>query len=156
MPRARNAPGHDPGRGLRPGTVPVALAVGFGEASNLAKLESSTRTEASKAFRIAIFNKLAKVEHIINGDFTKCQTHVANIRFPGVDSEALMMSLRESHAFSNGSACTSESYSPSHVLLAMGLDEDEANESIRLSWGQESVSDFGTGLKNAIKSLGST
>ena len=122
-------------RGLRPGTVPVALAVGFGTASKLAKLESHTRDEASKAFRKAFFNGLEKVEHVVNGDATRCQTHVANIRFPGVDSEALMLSLRASHALSNGSACTSESYSPSHVLIAMGLDEVEANESVRFSWG---------------------
>lgn len=122
-------------RGLRPGTVPVAIAVGFGEASKLAKLEQHSRAEASRAVRNAFLLKLMEIEHVVNGDLSKCQDHVANIRFPGVDSEALMMALRENLAFSNGSACTSDSYAPSHVLLAMGLSEDEANESVRFSWG---------------------
>ncbi|PAY16678.1 cysteine desulfurase DndA [Rhodopirellula sp. SM50] len=122
-------------RGLRPGTVPVALAVGFGEASAIAKVEHQVRAEASRAVRNSIFLKLSAIEHVINGDTSRCQEHVVNIRFPGVDSEALMIALRESIAISNGSACTSDSYEPSHVLISMGLSEDEANESVRLSWG---------------------
>lgn len=122
-------------RRLRPGTVPVALAVGFGEASKLAKLEGHTRAEASRAVRDAFLHDLKEIEHVVNGDLSKCQEHVVNIRIPGVDSEALMMALRGSLAVSNGSACTSDSYAPSHVLLAMGLSDDEANESIRFSWG---------------------
>ena len=122
-------------RGLRPGTTPVALAVGFGEAAKLAKLESHSRATASETVRNCLFQELRKIEHELNGDSTRCQPHVANIRFPNSDSEALMMALKDSYAFSNGSACTSETYSPSHVLLAMGLDDDAANESVRISWG---------------------
>ena len=123
-------------RGLRPGTVPVALAVGFGEASKLAKLEWHSRAEIWRSMRLILINELTKVEYSINGDETRCQPNVANIRFPGVDSEALMLALRDEMAFSNGSACTSASYQPSHVLMAMGLNTDEAECSIRLSWGQ--------------------
>lgn len=122
-------------RGLRPGTTPVALAVGFGEAAKLAKLESHSRAAASETVRNCLFQELRKIEHELNGDSTRCQPHVANIRFPNSDSEAIMMALKDSYAFSNGSACTSETYSPSHVLLAMGLDDDAANESVRISWG---------------------
>ena len=60
--------------------------------------------------------------------------HVLNLSFPGLDSEALMVGLKDLIAISNGSACTSASYDPSHVLLAMGLSEDEANECVRISW----------------------
>ena len=126
-------------RGLRPGTVPVALVVGFGEASRLAKHEYLSRVTALRATRNAFFNDLETVEHVVNGDATRSLAHVVNIRFPGVDSEALMMILRDTYAFSNGSACTSESYAPSHVLLAMGHNQDEANESVRISWGYDSV-----------------
>ncbi|HBJ39007.1 MAG TPA: cysteine desulfurase DndA [Planctomycetaceae bacterium] len=122
-------------RGLRPGTVPVAPTVGFGIAAYFAKLESRSRAAESAAVRNGLFNDLDKVEHSINGDATRCQPHVINIRFTGVDGEALMLALRKSHAFSNGSACTSDIYTPSHVLLAMGLTEDEASESVRISWG---------------------
>lgn len=131
-------------RGLRPGTVPVALAVGFGEASKLGKVEHQDRAKASRTAKDTFLIELKQIEHVVNGDSSKCQDHVVNIRFPGVDSEALMMALRELLAFSNGSACTSESYSASHVLLAMGLTEDEANESVRFSWG------------NAVKSIPSS
>jgi cysteine desulfurase len=122
-------------RGIRPGTVPVALSVGFGTASALAKTEFRLRATRCREIRNVLLNELNKVDHLINGETNRSQPHVLNIRFINADSEALMMAVRESHAFSNGSACTSDSYSPSHVLLAMGLHEDEANESIRLSWG---------------------
>lgn len=140
-------------RGLRPGTVPVALAVGFGEASRLANNESASRAAASNTIRRAFLTDLQSTKHFINGDSDRCQSHVINARFPGVDSEALMMALRESFAISNGSACTSETYSPSHVLIAMGLSEDAANESVRISWGSTTRSLPAKSLVEAIVQL---
>lgn len=60
--------------------------------------------------------------------------HVLNLAFPGLDSEALMLAVKDLIAISNGSACTSSSYAPSHVLKAMGMSNDEANECVRISW----------------------
>ena len=60
--------------------------------------------------------------------------HVLNLAFPGIDSEALIVALKDLVAISNGSACTSSSYTPSHVIKAMGYSDDEANEAVRLSW----------------------
>jgi cysteine desulfurase len=140
-------------RGFRPGTVPVALAVGFGKASNLATLESASRATKSRALKNALLSDLSKVNHSINGDESRCQPHVVNVRFIGVDSEALMMALRESHAISNGSACTSESYTPSHVLIAMGLNEDEATESVRLSWASDTSTISTSILIEVVKKL---
>lgn len=57
-----------------------------------------------------------------------------NLAFPGIDSEALIVAVKDLVAISNGSACTSSSYTPSHVIKAMGYSDDEANEAIRLSW----------------------
>jgi cysteine desulfurase len=142
-------------RGLRPGTVPVALAVGFGKASNLATLESTSRATKSRALKNALLSDLSKVNHSINGDESRCQPHVVNVRFIGVDSEALMMALRESHAISNGSACTSESYTSSHVLIAMGLNEDEATESVRLSWASDTSKISTSILIEVVKNLAS-
>jgi cysteine desulfurase len=78
---------------------------------------------------------LAGVEHHINGDASRTQPHVLNVSFIGVESEALMMALREELAISNGSACTSEHYSPSHVLKAMGLPDSLIGTAVRISWG---------------------
>jgi len=61
--------------------------------------------------------------------------HVVNISFRGVDSEALMLLVRDELAISNGAACTSATYSTSHVLKAMGLDEDRIASAVRISWG---------------------
>jgi cysteine desulfurase len=60
--------------------------------------------------------------------------HVLNLAFPGLDSEALMVALKNLVAISNGSACTSSSYAPSHVLKAMGMSDGEANGCVRISW----------------------
>jgi cysteine desulfurase len=125
-------------RGLRSGTIPVPLVIGLGEAARLALKEHDSRTEAAAKNRELILKALASIDHELNGDQSRCQPHVVNIRFPEVDGEALMMALKGSLAISNGSACTTTSYEPSHVLLAMGLEEDDANESLRFSWGGSS------------------
>jgi len=56
------------------------------------------------------------------------------LAFPGIDSEALLVGLKDLIAISNGSACTSSSYTPSHVLKAMGQSDSEATETVRISW----------------------
>lgn len=123
-------------RKFRPGTVPVPLVVGLGEASRIAAAEMQVHAQAALKVKEKLLEDLKTVDHVINGDLNRTQSHVVNVRFPGVDSEALMMALREYLAISNGSACTSDSYQPSHVLLAMGLDHDEAQEAVRISWGR--------------------
>ncbi len=122
-------------RGMRHGTVPVALAVGFGNAARLALIEYSERRKNAIRLKQQALESLQNVEHQVIGDQTRVQPHVLNIRFPGVDSEALMMSLKDEIAISNGSACTSSDYNPSHVLIAMGLCENDASEAVRASWG---------------------
>lgn len=57
-----------------------------------------------------------------------------NMSFPGVDSEALMLAVKDYIAISNGSACTSHSYKPSHVLKAMGLHATMIKGAVRISW----------------------
>lgn len=122
-------------RGLRPGTIPVALVVGLGVAATLADSEHRIRSSTASRVKEELLLGLQSTNHHINGDLSQSQSHVLNVSFPGVDSEALMLALRDEIAMSNGSACTSASYVPSHVLLAMGLDEDQASESVRISWG---------------------
>jgi cysteine desulfurase len=121
--------------GWRPGTLPVPLVVGLGMTAELAAREHLDRGAAATAVRQQLLGALAGVEHRVNGDPSRAQPHVLNVSFPGVESEALMMALRDELAMSNGAACTSERYSPSHVLKAMGLADDLIGTAIRLSWG---------------------
>ncbi len=129
-------------RGLRPGTVPVALAVGFGEAARLAGLEWKQRRATAEKTRAELLLALEMVEHQINGDVTRSQPHVLNVSFPGIDSEALMLSLRDQIAISNGSACTSSSYTTSHVLMAMSSRHDRIDQTIRISFETRHACDW--------------
>ena len=122
-------------RGLRPGTLPVPLIVGLGRAAEIALDEHRERDAAARSVREAFFADIANLDYAINGDESRSQPHVVNLSFSGVDGEALMMALRDTLAISNGSACTSESYTPSHVLTAMGLGEDRCESAVRISWG---------------------
>jgi len=140
-------------RGLRPGTIPVPLAVGLGKAAELASTEFQTRREQAEKLKEQLLTDLRAVDHTINGDPTRSQSHVLNVSFSGVDSEALMMAVRDDLAFSNGSACASASYNPSHVLTAMGLDEDEISEAVRISWGAGIDAIATEGIISAVREL---
>lgn len=124
--------GHE--RGLRPGTLPVSLIAGLGMASKLALSDHRERAAKCLALRGQILEALLPLSPLFNGDQARCMPHVLNLSFPGVDSEALIVALKELIAFSNGSACTSHSYEPSHVLKSMGLEPDRIQEAVRLSW----------------------
>ncbi|WP_193211167.1 cysteine desulfurase DndA [Luteolibacter marinus] len=121
-------------RGIRPGTLPVALIAALGEAAERAEREQAQRCKTCSAIRDRALAALSALDPVPSGDPTLSLPHVLNLRFPGVDSEALMVALKDLVAISNGSACTSSSYKPSHVLKAMGLSDDEANECVRISW----------------------
>jgi cysteine desulfurase len=122
-------------RGLRPGTLPVPLIVGLGAAAELAAQEHEARNTHAAKLRRQLLSALLAVPYRINGDLTRMQPHVLNVSFLGVQSEALMLALRYEMAISNGSACSSSSYSSSHVLRAMGFSSDEIESSVRISWG---------------------
>lgn len=121
-------------RGLRPGTSPVALIAGFGLASELARTESKTRTASCLAMRGQFLDVLDRVGAVVNGDPDRSLASIVNFSVPGADSEAVILALRDVAAISNGSACTSASYQPSHVLTAMGLDDDRRRGAVRASW----------------------
>lgn len=126
-------------KGLRPGTIPVHLAVGLGQAAEQALLHHEERKKACLAFGEELRAQLGLLDPVWVGDDEHRLYNTASMRFPGVDSEAVMVRLKSLAALSNGSACTSNSYTPSHVMLAMGLDEKEAQEVLRFSWCQNTV-----------------
>lgn len=121
-------------RGLRPGTQPVGLIVALGEASEVAIKEQAKREKRCRAIKEQALAALTSAGGEPVGDQSRALPSTLNIRFPGLDSEALMVATKDLIAISNGSACTSSSYTPSHVLKAMGFDDVTANQCVRVSW----------------------
>jgi cysteine desulfurase len=121
-------------RGLRPGTLPVPLVIGFGEAARVALSDHATRAQKCAEFREHLASAFKPLDPEFNGDPSRTLSHVINVSFPGIDSEALMLALKGVAAISNGSACTSSSYTPSHVLMAMGFSKKRIQAATRWSW----------------------
>jgi len=121
-------------KGLRPGTLPVALIAALGHASEIALRDHEKRRAICAKFRHKALQGLAPLNPTLVGDQSKVMDHVLNLYFSGLDSEAAMLLLKDIIAISNGSACTSSSYQTSHVLKAMGLSDTEANSCLRISW----------------------
>jgi len=121
-------------RGLRPGTLPVPLIAALGAAAEIAVKENDKRSKRCLDLRAAALEALGPLKIQLSGDPEHTLPHVINFSVGQIDSEALIVSLKDLIAISNGSACTSASYTPSHVLKAMGMDDDEANNCVRISW----------------------
>jgi cysteine desulfurase len=139
--------------GLRPGTVPVHLAVALGVAASAALRDFSQRQALCLNFRDTLFERLASLRPVVHGDPSRTLPHVVNIRFGEIDSEAVMIALRELVAISNGSACTSARYEPSHVLRAMGLTDQQANAATRWSWCHRTSQPNWNEVENLIRLL---
>lgn len=124
-------------RGIRPGTIPVALVAGCGKACELAVTEYQSNLEQANQIKEELINILREsgLSYHINGDQTYCVPGTLNVCIEGVSSEALMISSKQFCGISNGSACTSKSYSPSYVLSAMGIPVEQIESSVRISWG---------------------
>lgn len=121
-------------RGLRPGTLPVPLIVGFGLAAKMAVKDVEARRKRCEAIRQEALTALEPVGARLHGDPAITLPHVLNFSVDGIDSEALIVALKDIVSVSNGSACTSQSYEPSHVLQAMGLPNGAIAGAVRLSW----------------------
>ena len=124
-------------KGIRPGTLPVALIAGCGKACEIAEDEYKKNNKIVFDIKKAIQKEIDEsgISYTINGNQEFCVDNTINICFEGVSSEALMLSSKMFCGVSNGSACTSKSYSPSYVLVAMGVPEEQIECSIRISWG---------------------
>ncbi|OBJ37419.1 cysteine desulfurase DndA [Mycolicibacterium mucogenicum] len=121
-------------RGLRPGTLPVALIAGLGLASELALKEHVDRAERTSDIKQKALASLARLGIQLNGDASRTVPHTLNFSVPGVDAEAAIVALKDVVAVSNGSACTSQKYEPSHVLVAAGIPQEQINGALRFSW----------------------
>lgn len=121
-------------QGLRPGTLPVPLIAGLGEAAKLALLHHESRAEACRAYRETVLEALAPLEPVLNGDPAHMLPHVVNLSFPGIDAEHAITLLKDVIAVSNTSACTAHTRAESHVLAAMRVPGERIRESLRISW----------------------
>ncbi|MBK9107273.1 MAG: IscS subfamily cysteine desulfurase [Saprospiraceae bacterium] len=127
--------GHE--RGMRSGTLNVPGIVGFGKAAEIAKNEMITEADRLRKLRDRLESGLQKMEEVyINGNIEHRMPHVTNMSFKHVEGEGLMMTFNQNIAVSSGSACTSASLEPSYVLVALGLGDDLAHSSLRLSLGR--------------------
>ncbi len=135
-PRVRLAPMVDGGgheRGMRSGTVPVPLAVGFGKAAEICREVMGEESKRLAALRDRLQEQiLAKVdEAYVNGHAERRLPHNLNISFAYVEGESVLMGLNKEAALASGSACTSATLEPSYVISALGVDSELAHSSIR-------------------------
>ena len=120
--------------GLRPGTLPVPLIAGLGLAAEIGAKDHEAREAKCRAFRERFLRAIEPLHPKIHGDEGQVLAHTVNLSFPGISAEEGMVKIRDLVAVSNGSACTSSSYQPSHVLKAMRLAKDEIIGAMRFSW----------------------
>lgn len=117
----------------------IYIVAGCGKACEIAQNEYKRNYEHTQAIKIEILKLLkdSDLQYHFNGDQEFCVPSTLNLCIEGVSSEALMISTKQFCSVSNGSACTSKSYAPSYVLMAMGIAEEEIESSIRISWGPD-------------------
>ena len=123
--------------GIRSGTLPTPLCVGFGAAARLVLERRQSDVLHLAACRGVFLKTLAAgvPDLVVNGDEPKHPGHL-NVRLPGVDAANLIANVQPRLALSTGSACSSGIPEPSHVLRAMGLDSVAAGQSIRVGFGR--------------------
>jgi len=124
---------------LRSGTLNVPGIIGLGKAAEIARLEMHIDSDRITKLRDLLERELLKIEgSFLNGSVTNRLYNTSNICFPGVNSENLILAL-QNISVSNGSACSAVRSKPSHVLIALGLTNENALASIRFSLGRFST-----------------
>lgn len=145
-------------RGLRSGTENLAAIVGFGLACELAAKNLTSFDMHTEALRRHLETGLQKLNGVIFGQEGLRIPNTSFFAFPNIDGETLVIALdKAGFAVASGSACSSDSDEPSHVLLAMGVDEDLARGAVRVSFGMnntiEQVNRFLSALEQELSRL---
>jgi cysteine desulfurase len=139
-PRVRLTPlqyggGHE--KGMRSGTLNVPGIVGLGKACELALKEMHQESTRLKELRDELLQGLLSIDGTsLNGDIKNLLPQTCNLAFEGIDSQVMISHLNKHLAISSGSACTSASIEPSHVLRALGIGDELAGSSVRFSLGR--------------------
>lgn len=133
-------------RDRRPGTENVPGAVGMGAAASMVETMSPALRDWFEG------QVLARVPDVfVNGSRERRAPNVSNLRFPGIEGEAMVIGLDlKGFAVSSGAACSSGAVEPSHVLLALGLSAADARSSLRISFGAGNTRDEAEGLVEAL------
>jgi cysteine desulfurase len=153
-PRVKLAPivfGGGQEKGLRSGTLNVPGIVGIGKALAVSEKEMAKEEKRFRQWTTQMFDAFndAYPSMMLNGHPTKRLAHNLNVCFPGIESKALIHQLRDELSISTGSACTTTSVEPSHVLLAIGRSIEESHTAVRFGLGRgndEGETKIGTDL----------
>jgi cysteine desulfurase len=131
--------GHE--RGMRSGTLNVPGIVGLGAAAEIAREEMPEESKRLTALRDRLEKGItSRLEYVkLNGHPSERLPNTLNLSFAFTEGESIMVSMRRDVAVSSGSACTSASLEPSHVLSAMGVNDDIIHNSIRFSLGRSTT-----------------
>lgn len=145
-------------KGLRSGTENIAAIVGFGLASELATRELAERSARTLALRVQLEAGLLQLGATIFGGESNRLPNTSFFAFPHLEGETLVMAMdRKGYAIASGSACSSDSTEPSHVLMAMGVEPGFARGAVRVSLGADNtavqVEGFLTALNNELLRL---
>ncbi|MEX0656971.1 MAG: cysteine desulfurase family protein [Nitrosopumilaceae archaeon] len=138
-PRVRPEPivfGGGQERNIRSGTLNVPGIVGFGKAIGIASREMHSENQKFRNWTTQMQKRFEEIGANLNGHPTKRLPHNLNLYFNGIESKAIINSISKKIAISAGSACTTQIVEPSHVLLALGFDEERAHSSIRIGVGR--------------------
>lgn len=126
-------------KGMRPGTLNVPGIVGFGKAAEIAKAEMEEESIRISKLRNVFEKKLAELEEVqVNSKNSNRLPNTTNISFQNIDGNLMLRKLSRL-AISRGSACTSNTINPSHVLKAMGINDELALGSFRISLGRNTT-----------------
>lgn len=139
MPKVKSDPlihGGGQERNIRSGTLNVPGIVGFAKAIEIAQKEMISDNTKFKKWTNKILTNFSQIDAKLNGHPTKRLVHNLNVRFDGIDGKAIINSVSKKIAISAGSACTTQLVEPSHVLLALGLTEEQAHTAIRIGCGR--------------------
>jgi len=123
-------------RNIRSGTLNVPGIIGFGKALEIASEEMNDENKKFSSWIQEMLHKFENIDGRLNGHPTKRLSHNLNVYFNGVEGKAIINSVSGKIAISAGSACTTQMVEPSHVLLALGSDENRAHSSIRIGLGR--------------------
>ena len=144
-------------RNIRSGTLNVPGIVGFAKAIEIAQKEMEQENTKFKKWMGLMLAKLSEAGAKLNGHPEKRLAHNLNVRFDGIESKAIINSVSKKIAISAGSACTTQIVEPSHVLLALGLSEDQTHSSIRVGCGrfntEEEIQIAADEIYHAVESL---